>query len=210
MRKPRIVFRPVFLSLLSIGWSVALHGETQTRTHVTIRGTGKDVSIERTEMRTEEPKPLEIGPAPGVLEEAIRKKEKGVTDEALIGFLRAHAAELPSFIDFDSVTRLRSAGAGRSVIAYLAGASAVEIGPTGAVGGATASSASLPDREAEPEYEPEYGVPYGISTGGGISRHAGSHFFRRPMMARPAMTHLRPTSPVTPMAPRPDRPPFRR
>ena len=62
-------------------------------------------------------------------------KEAGTTDAVLLGYLKAHAAELPGLIDFQTVSRLQEAGAGRTVIAYLTTVSAVEIGPTGAVGG---------------------------------------------------------------------------
>jgi hypothetical protein len=201
MRKPRGTFRLVLLSLLGIGWSVASRAETPPRTHVTIRGTGNDISIERSEIRPPRPESVPAAAAPSVLDEAIRMKEAGMADEALVGYLRAHASSLPSFIDFDTVTRLRAAGAGRSVIAYLAGAAAVEIGPTGAVGGASAS---------EPEYEPVDEAPYGIPTFGGYggyggyggtSRHSGSRFFRKPPVSRPAMRPFTVPTPFPPVVP---------
>ena len=125
-------------------------------------------------------------------------KEAGMADEALVAYLRAHASGLPSFIDLDTVMRLRAAGAGRSVIAYLAGAAAVEIGPTGAVGGASA-----PEPEYEPVDEAPYGIPMfgGFGGYGGTSRHSGSRFFRKPVVSRPAMRPFPVPTPFPPVVP---------
>jgi hypothetical protein len=100
---------------------------------VTIRGNGNAVSVERGEAAAvvgtdaEEPS--------SVLEEAIRMKESGAGDDALVQYLRVHRAEIPPYVDLGAVSALQDAGAGRSVVAYLSIVSAVEIGPTGAVGG---------------------------------------------------------------------------
>jgi len=100
---------------------------------LTIRGTGSTISVERAA-------PAEApADAPGpssVLDQAVLMKESGTGDDALVGFLRAHRGEIPPYVDFDSLSALREAGAGRSVVAYLSIVSAVEMGPTGAVGGA--------------------------------------------------------------------------
>ncbi len=99
---------------------------------LTIRGSGSAISVERTEGAAG----ADAGEPPSsVLDDAIRMKESGAGDDALVGFLQAHREEIPAFVDFGAVSALRDAGAGRSVVAYLSIVSAVEMGPTGAVGG---------------------------------------------------------------------------
>jgi len=98
-----------------------------------------------------------------VLEEAIDLKESGTADAALVGYLKAHAAEIPGFVEFDTVARLRDAGAGRTVIAYLATVSAVEIGPTGAAGGAREEP---PESAAPAESAMNNELPASLAYGG--------------------------------------------
>jgi hypothetical protein len=108
--------------------------EPAAQQRVMIRGTGNSISIERSVESA--PRLLSRGvPRSPVLAQAEEMKEAGTTDAVLLGYLKAHAAELPGLIDFQTVSRLQEAGAGRTVIAYLTTVSAVEIGPTGAVGG---------------------------------------------------------------------------
>jgi len=145
---------------------------TASRSRVTIRGTGNTISIERTEGAA--PHLLTRGIAPSeVLARAIDMKEAGASDPVLVGYLKAHAAELPGFVDFDTVSRLRGAGAGRSVMAYLTTVAAVEIGPTGAVGGPTEESAPIAAREPEMSNELPASLGYGVVIGG-----AGGRGFR--------------------------------
>jgi hypothetical protein len=96
-----------------------------------------------------------------VLAQAADMKEAGTTDAALVGYLKAHATELPNLIDFETVSRLQSAGAGRTVIAYLTTVSAVEIGPTGAVGGAHDEPMEEAPASAEPYMSNELPIWYG-------------------------------------------------
>jgi hypothetical protein len=129
----------VLAPLVGIGIGVAARtsaaDELPAASHVTIRGTGNSISIEHSVAGA--PRFLARGVAPSpILAEAADMKEAGTTDASLVGYLKAHAAELPGMIDFDTVSRLQNAGAGRTVIAYLTTVSAVEIGPLGAVGGA--------------------------------------------------------------------------
>ena len=100
---------------------------------ITIRGSGSAISVDRTGA-PEPDVPADESASP-VLAEAIGLKASGTSDDALVGYLKAHRDELPAFIDFDTLSALRREGAGRTVVAYLSSVSAVEIGPTGAEGG---------------------------------------------------------------------------
>lgn len=90
-------------------------------------------------------------------------KEGGTADAALVAYLKAHAAEIPGLVDFDTVARLRDAGAGRTVIAYLATVSAVEIGPTGAAGG---SREEPPESASPAESAMSNELPASLAYGG--------------------------------------------
>jgi len=109
----------------------AARGDTQGRTRVTIRGTGSDVVIERSAVPVARRVPEVAAISAGPLGEAIRLKSQGAGDAAVIAYLQAHEAELPPVVDSEDVKRLRKAGAGKSVVAYLATAAAVDIGETG-------------------------------------------------------------------------------
>jgi len=140
-----------------------------SRSRVTIRGSGNTISIERTEGAASHLLTRGIAPSE-VLAQAIGMKEAGTSDAALVGYLKAHAAELPGFVDFDTVSRLRGAGAGRSVMAYLTTVAAVEIGPTGAVGGPSEESAPVAPPESETSNELPASLGYGVVIGGGGGR----------------------------------------
>src|SRR5713101_4100737 len=128
----RISVASVSLLVLSTLMPVsAARGDSQSRTRVTIRGTGSDVVIERSAgpvtKRVREAAALSAGP----LGEAIRLKAQGAGDTAVIAYLHAHEAELPPVVDSEDVKQLRKAGAGKSVVAFLATVAAVDIGETG-------------------------------------------------------------------------------
>lgn len=109
----------------------AARGDTQSRTRVTIRGTGSTVVIERSEGPVRK-RPSEATAAPaGPLTEAVHQKSQGASDTAVISYLRAHEAELPPVVGSNDVKQLRKAGAGKSVVAYLTTVAAVDIGETG-------------------------------------------------------------------------------
>jgi hypothetical protein len=109
----------------------AARGESQSRTRVTIRGTGSDVVIERSAAPVTKRFPEAAAISAGPLGEAIRLKAQGANDTAVIAYLHAHEATLPPVVDSEDVKKLRKAGAGKSVVAYLATAAAVDIGETG-------------------------------------------------------------------------------
>lgn len=108
----------------------AARGDTQGRTRVTIRGTGSDVVIERSAAPARRVPVAAALPA-GTLGEAIRLKTQGAGDAAVIAYLQAHESELPPVVDSEDVKQLRKAGAGKSVVAFLATLAAVDIGETG-------------------------------------------------------------------------------
>lgn len=143
-------------------------GDSQSRTRVTIRGTGSDVVIERSAAALRKRVPQAPALSAGPLGEAIHLKAQGANDTAVIAYLQAHEAELPSVVDSEDVKQLRKAGAGKSVVAYLATVSAVDIGETGEGHEAAVSA----ERSSPTGLEPEtYGMSdaYALSGGYGTS-----------------------------------------
>jgi hypothetical protein len=136
----------------------AARGDMQSRTRVTIRGSGSDVVIERSAApvtrHVSEAAPISAGP----IGEAVHLKAQGASDSAVITYLRAHEAELPPVVGFEEVKQLRKAGAGKGVITYLATAAAVDIGETGEGHEAAVSS----ERASPIGLET---APYGMSDG---------------------------------------------
>jgi hypothetical protein len=151
-----------FLVLSTLVSVSAARGDTPSRTRVTIRGTGSDVVIERSAApaarRVAEAAAVSAGP----LGEAIRLKARGAGDTAVISYLRTHQDELPPVVDSEDVKQLRKAGAGKSVVAYLATVAAVDIGETGEGGEAAVSA----ERASPIGLETE---PYGMSDAYGLS-----------------------------------------
>lgn len=133
MRLVRCFSRLVLFAALAAPASLRADSPSAPRgsARVTIRGTGNAISVDR----AEPPAAIREAEEPlSALDDAIRMKASGASDEALVGYLRAHRDDLPAVVDRGTVAALRDTGAGRSVIAYLASVAAVEIGPTGAEG----------------------------------------------------------------------------
>jgi hypothetical protein len=170
---------------------------SSTPARIMIRGTGNSISVERSDAGS--PRLLSRGGSRStVLEEAVDMKAGGTADAALVGYLKIHAGEIPGFVDFDTVARLRDAGAGRTVIAYLATVSAVEIGPTGAAGGAREEppESASPAESAMSNELPASLAYGGFVVGGGPgarmmrghgARRGGIFFPPRARGARPAV-----------------------
>ena len=150
----------VLSTLVSVS---ATRGDTQSRARVTIRGTGNVVVIERSEAPVKKRVSEAAIPA-DPLGEAVHLKAQGANDTVVIAYLRAHEAELPPVVGSEDVKRLRNVGAGKSVVAYLATAAAVDIGETGE-GHETAVSAE-PVSQIGLETAP-YGMSDGYSLSGG-------------------------------------------
>ena len=146
--------------------AAAARGDTQSRTRVTIRGTGSVVVIERSEgpvrKRVSEATAISAGP----LAEAIRRKTQGANDTEVISYLHAHEAELPPVVGSEDVKELKKAGAGKGVVAYLATVAAIDIGETGE-GYETAVSAEpvSPIDAGTAAYGLSYGYPLSGSYG---------------------------------------------
>ncbi len=157
--------RLAFAALLALASSSPARGEEAGRTRVTIRGSGTNVTIEQTQAPGRrsifEPKV-----APDPLGDAIQLKIEGLDDGRLLAYLRAHEAELPPVIGAAAMTRLRRAGAGKAVVAYLETVAAVDVGETGERREPAVSNAPLPENEAE---LPVYGMPYGYPLAGGYA-----------------------------------------
>ena len=158
----------VLSALVSVS---AARGDTPGRTRVTIRGTGSDVVIERSAAPARHVPVASALPA-GPLGEAIRLKASGAGDAAVIGYLQAHAAELPPVVESEDVKQLRKAGAGKSVVAFLATVAAVDIGETGE--GHEAMVIAERSSPAEADAAPyEMSDAYGFSGGYGTPYRAG-------------------------------------
>ncbi len=173
----RLAFAALFVLLSSF----PARGEEATRTRVTIRGSGTNVTIEQTQLPGRRPV-FERKVAPDPLGDAIQLKTEGLDDSRLLAYLRAHEAEIPPVIGTAVMTRLRRAGAGKAVVAYLATVAAVDVGETGEGREPAVSTAPLPATEA---VFPVYGMPYGYPLAGGYAtpyparRRAPGFLFRR-------------------------------
>jgi hypothetical protein len=156
----------VLSTLVSVS---AARGDTQSRTRVTIRGTGSIVAIERSEgpvrRRLAEVTAIPAGP----LGQAVQLKAQGASDTAVISYLRAHAAEIPTVVGSEDVRRLRKAGAGKSVVAYLTTVAAVDIGETGEGHETAVSAAPVSPIDLE-------AAPYGMSDGYPLSGGYGAPY----------------------------------
>jgi len=152
--------RATLLALSTLVPVSAARGDVQRRTHVTIRGTGKSIAIERNEAPTRKRLSEATAIPASPLGEAIHLKAQGASDRTVISYLRAHEAEIPLVVGSEDVKQLREAGAGKSVVAYLTTVAAVEIGETGEAPEATvtATPASAVDLETAP-YDVSGGYP---------------------------------------------------
>jgi hypothetical protein len=191
------VARTALLALLTLAASAAAWGSEQERTRVTIRGTGSDVAIERTQTEVRK-RSFEKSAVPaGPMDEAVRLKASGADDYTVIDYLRRHESEIPPIVEAEDVSRLRRAGAGKSVVAYLATVAAVDIGATGEGYQTVVSN--------EPAYGPgeafANGAPYDYPIGGGYATPYPQRFGPRSLVSsRRFMLHL--GHPVFRMAPR--------
>ncbi len=172
-------------------------GQTPSRTRVTIRGTGSNVAIERREAVSSKPPETTALPS-GPLEDAVALKAGGASDAVVISYLRAHEAELPPIIAVADIKKLKAAGAGRSVAAYLPTVAAVDIGETGEGHEALVSAAPLAPGDLEVA---SYGAPYTYPLAGGY----GAPY--PPRFRHPAR-RLHALPPAGPMALRLGRPAF--
>ncbi len=105
---------------------------TEPRSQAVIRGSGKDVQIVYRAPRAGAPLRIPPDPVAGALE----RKTAGESDRAVLAYLEGRREALPDVVSADALSRLRKAGAGDSVIAFLSSNAAVEIGPTGEGGAA--------------------------------------------------------------------------
>jgi hypothetical protein len=168
--------RATLLALSTLVTVSAARGDAQSRTHVTIRGTGKIIAIERSEVRAQKP-PSELPViVPSLLDEAVRMKAQGASDRTVISYLRAHEAELPPVVDLEDLKQLREAGAGKSVMAYLTTVAAFEVGETGE--GPEAAVSAAPVSETDLETAP-YGMPDGYPIFGGYGGPRPPHLSHR-------------------------------
>lgn len=169
----------VFAASLALAATSPARGDSKTKTRVTIRGSGSNVTIEESQASTRRPFVGGKAVSPDALGEAIRLKTAGASDGDVVAYLRVHQAELPPVVEAAAVTRLRRAGAGKAVVAYLTTAAAVDMGETGEGHGAAIEYAAAPEEEASEASSgyPFYGgyaAPYPARRRGSISslRHA--------------------------------------
>ena len=131
------------------------------RSRVRISGTGSNIVLER-EPRPERKASRAPEAAPSPLDSAAELKAAGASDETVLSHLRARADEIPPVIMAEDGRRLRKAGAGPDVIAWLSRNTALDIGETG-------EGHESPDYVAAPPpqdygmgvYDAGYAVPWG-------------------------------------------------
>ena len=169
-----------FLALMAIANHSATRADTPPRSQVTIRGTGTNVRLEATGAPIRKRSLQKRLVSAGALDDAIALKAAGADDSTVLAHLRVHQGELPVVIGAEDVQQLRKAGAGKSVFAYLATVSAVDIGPTGE--GRESTTPSQPP----PAFEmPPYETPYDYSLGVGYGASYAGRFAPRQRFASP-------------------------
>ncbi|HTR02455.1 MAG TPA: hypothetical protein VMN82_04600 [Thermoanaerobaculia bacterium] len=109
-------------------------------TRAVIRGSGNDVTIVyQAPVRPRAsvwPNALAAPAAPaadptsGAVDEALRMKSSGASDQAVVAFLRKNQADVPDVVDADVIRDFRRAGAGDAVVALVSRYSAIDIGVT--------------------------------------------------------------------------------
>ncbi len=152
--------RGASLVVLAAACAGTAFADNPPQTRVTIRGSGNSISIERSETAARRP-PSKREQPKGPIQEAIHLKAGGADDASLLAYLRTHQADLPPVVEAEDARRLRKAGAGRAVFAYLATVSAVEIGETGEGREPEASPEAAASYDYEtPAYDANYGYPY--------------------------------------------------
>ncbi len=184
---------PLASLALACAFPALADSEPTPQTRATIRGTGNDVSIVYKGVAEKTPKRgaaaaakilggTESAPSSGaataqtdLMSEATRMAEHGADDQSLIRYFQTHQNALPDIVDNDAVRKLRKAGAGPEVVAYLSHLSAVDIGETAE--GPPQQYAYANPGEAE-GYANEYpsadmGYPYYGSYGGYGGNGAG-------------------------------------
>ena len=192
MSKAFATGRVALAALLVLASTAVALADTVARTRVTIRGTGSNVTIEETKTPVRRPVFEQRAVSHDALADAIQLKAEGVSDGMLVAYLRAHEAELPPVIEAAAMARLRSAGAGKSVAAYLVTVAAVDIGETGEGWGPAASSSYAPETESgTPAYDASSGYPFygGSAASYPARRRAAFSPHRSPMPRRQPVFH---------------------
>jgi len=132
-------FRSALAALAALCVSSLAMADEQQTTRPVIRGSGNDVTIVyqsklHPKLSWSAPAPAAAPPAApaadGPLAEALRMKNAGASDQALIAFLEKNELDMPDVVDADTVRDLRKAGAGDAVVALVARYSAIDIGTT--------------------------------------------------------------------------------
>jgi len=218
---------PRTASLMRVAWIALAAGsvvkaEPRVQTHVTIKGTGSNVTIERSAAPSPQHAVVRGGAGGDLLDEAVRMKADGRSDEAVVSYLRANRAALPAVIDADDLQTLRLAGAGEPVTEYLESVAALDIGETAEPAqGMPMEMASGGEAEG---YPADYGYGYGGYGYGGYGYGAAyaagwyrGRFGGRGIRVHPVVVHARhpvahpmhpmhaPTGPLHAIAPHPHR-----
>ncbi|HKD16358.1 MAG TPA: hypothetical protein VKG23_00725 [Thermoanaerobaculia bacterium] len=186
---------PAAIAALCVSTLVMADSDQQT-TRPVIRGSGSNVTIEyqsklQPKLSWSAPAPAvapaETPAAEGPLDEAVRMKSAGASDQDVIAFLRKNQADMPDVVDADTIRDLRKAGAGDAVVALVSKFSAIDIGPTGE--GSAVPPQAFEPQEADTSAFPDLanlGYPFygggGFGSGSGFwwgHRHFGPKFFPR-------------------------------
>jgi hypothetical protein len=155
------------------------------RSQVRISGSGGDVRLERRGISSALERESE-----GIAADLVRLRRGGVSEEILLAYVQSHRSEIPVILSADDYARLRRSRIGETVLGYLAGVSAIDVGATGEPaerGGAAVAgeeSARLAPSMGMSAYSYGYATPYG----GNYSHFPRHHFLRPvPMRRRPIL-----------------------
>jgi len=194
--------------------------DSEQTTRPVIRGTGNDVTIVyQSEMHPKSAAKKWSPPAPATapekgpaaddpLEQAVKMKSAGASDQAVMAFLQKNEVDMPDVVDADTIRDLRKAGAGDAVVSFVSRYSAIDIGETAESAGAPVPQYYDPQAAAAQEaytgafpdlanlgypFYGDGGYGYGGGYGGGVgwggrfgrfgpkvTPHRGVHVFVHP------------------------------
>jgi hypothetical protein len=195
--KSNFGLRSTLAAIAALYVSSLVMADSEQTTRPVIRGTGNDVTIVyQSKLQPKAPpkfSPNAPAPAPSAptaaddpLEQAVKMKSAGASDQTVIAFLQKNEVDMPDVVDADTIRDLRKAGAGDAVVALVSRYSAIDIGETAESAGAPAPGYYSPQEEAYTGAFPDIanlGYPfyggggYGGGYGGGLGwGHRFDHF----------------------------------
>jgi hypothetical protein len=154
----------------------------QATTRPVIRGSGNDVTIVyqsklHPKLSWSAPAPVGAPPAApaadGPLEQAVKMKTSGASDQTVIAFLQRNEIDMPDVVDADTIKDLRKAGAGDALVSLVSRYSAIDIGETAESAGAPVPQYDDPQEAYTGAFPDIANLGYPFYGGGGYGSGGG-------------------------------------